>query len=189
MCGMTTALAVRTAVEAGVDAVGFVFAKSKRQVSAVQAVQLAADVPGHIARVAVMLHPTQSEVDEVLSVFQPDILQTDWQDLDELVLPQELTVLPVLRAGHAIPADLSKRFLFEGPTSGVGETADWLHAAKLAQQGELILAGGLTPLNVAAAIQAVRPFGVDVSSGVEAVPGLKSPDKMFEFVNAVRTIL
>lgn len=189
MCGMTTALAVRTAVAIGVDAIGFVFAESKRQVSAVQAVQLAADVPTHIARVAVMLHPTQSEVDEVLSVFRPDILQTDWQDLDELVLPQELLVLPVLRAGYSIPADLPQRFLFEGPTSGVGATADWLRAAQLARQGELILAGGLTPANVAAAIQTVQPFGVDVSSGVEAVPALKSPDKMVEFVKAARTML
>ncbi|MGC3982755.1 MAG: phosphoribosylanthranilate isomerase [Steroidobacteraceae bacterium] len=188
MCGMTTALAVRTAVATGVDAVGFVFAKSKRQVSANQAVQLAADVPGHVARVAVMLHPTQIEVDEVLSVFQPDILQTDWQDLEELVLPQSLMVLPVMRAGHAVPAGLAKRFLFEGPKSGTGETADWLQAAQLATQGELILAGGLSPENVAEAIAAVRPFGVDVSSGIEAVPGLKSPEKMQAFVKAVRAV-
>ncbi len=187
VCGMTTEVAVRTAVSAGVDAVGFVFAPSKRQVSALQAVQLAASVPTHIARIAVMQHPAQSLVDEVLSVFKPDVLQTDWEDLAGLQLPKELTVLPVLRAGRALPALLPRRFLFEGPVSGTGETADWTQAAAMAQQGELILAGGLNPANVAAAIRAVRPFGVDVSSGVEGSPGVKDPQKIIEFVNAARS--
>lgn len=178
---------MRTAVSAGVDAVGFVFAPSKRQVSALQAVQLAASVPTHIARIAVMQHPAQSLVDEVLSVFKPDVLQTDWEDLAGLQLPKELTVLPVLRAGRALPALLPRRFLFEGPVSGTGETADWTQAAAMAQQGELILAGGLNPANVAAAIRAVRPFGVDVSSGVEGSPGVKDPQKIIEFVNAARS--
>jgi phosphoribosylanthranilate isomerase len=134
------------------------------------------------ARIAVMLHPSQALVDEVLSVFKPDVLQTDWEDLAGLQLPAELTMLPVLRAGRALPALLPKRFLFEGPVSGTGETADWSHAASLVKHGELILAGGLNPANVAAAIRAVQPFGVDVSSGVEASPGVKDPQKIIEFV-------
>ncbi len=186
VCGMTAEVAVHTAVSAGVDAVGFVFAPSKRQVSAARAAQLAAAVPAHVARVAVMLHPSQALVDEVLSVFKPDVLQTDWEDLAGLQLPGELTLLPVLRAGCELPGVLPKRFLFEGPVSGTGETADWTHAAALAGRGELILAGGLNPANVAAAIKAVRPYGVDVSSGVEASPGVKDPQKIIEFVRAAR---
>jgi phosphoribosylanthranilate isomerase len=188
VCGLTTELAVHTAVAAGVDAVGFVFAPSKRQVTAAQALALAKDVPTQILRVAVMLHPAQSSVDEVLNVFKPDVLQTDWQDFATLQLPDELHLLPVLRAGAAWPDALPKRFLFEGPVSGVGETADWSRAAQLAQQGELILAGGLTPANVAVAIHAVQPFGVDVSSGVESAPGVKDPVKIIEFVGAARAI-
>ncbi len=187
VCGMTTDVAVRAAVAAGVDAVGFVFAPSTRQVSALQAAQLAASVPTHIRRVAVMLHPAQTLVDEVLRVFKPDVLQTDWEDVAGLQLPSELTVLPVLRAGRVLPATLPKRFLFEGPVSGTGATADWTQAASLAQRGELILAGGLNPANVADAIKAVRPFGVDVSSGVEASPGVKDLQKIIEFVSAARS--
>lgn len=186
VCGMTTELAVHTAVSAGVDAVGFVFAPSRRQVTAAQARQLSKAVPGHIARVAVLLHPSQALVDEVLQVFKPDVLQTDWQDFATLRLPDAVRRLPVLRAGSTLPADLPQRFLFEGPVSGTGATADWQRAAQVARQGELILAGGLMPGNVAAAIAAVRPFGVDVSSGVESTPGVKDPQKIIEFVQAAR---
>ena len=186
VCGMTSAPAVETAVQAGVDAVGFVFAPSKRQVTAQQALTLSELVPSHIARVAVMQHPTQAHVDEVLRVFKPDVLQTDWEDLENLNLPNELSVLPVLRTSNVLPNKLPTRFLFEGLVSGSGETADWLSAASLAKQGQLILAGGLNPGNVVAAIQLVHPFGVDVSSGVESTPGVKDLNKIIEFVNAAR---
>lgn len=187
ICGMNSAAAVNAAVSAGVDAVGFVFAPSKRQVTAQQAMELARGVPSHIVRVAVMLHPSQNAVDEVLRVFEPDALQTDWQDFATLQLPAQLTRLPVLRAGHAAPDAWPVRFLFEGPSSGTGEVTDWSRAAALARHGQLILAGGLNATNVAAAIRAVRPFGVDTSSGVESAPGVKDPHKIVEFVDAVRS--
>lgn len=185
VCGLTTEIAVHTAINAQVDAVGFVFATSPRQVSAAQASQLAKSAPPRIQRIAVMLHPTQALLDEVLKVFKPDVLQTDWQDFAKLQLPRELQVLPVLRMGAALPEVLPGRFLFEGARSGTGETTDWQQAAQLAQRGQLILAGGLNPANVAAAITAVQPFGVDVSSGVEATPGSKDPQKIIEFVSQV----
>jgi phosphoribosylanthranilate isomerase len=76
--------------------------------------------------------------------------------------------------------------LFEGARSGSGEAADWQAAARLALRCELILAGGLTAHNVGAALRAVRPYGVDVSSGVESSPGRKSAQKIAEFVAAAR---
>jgi phosphoribosylanthranilate isomerase len=186
ICGMTSAIAVNTAVDAGVNAVGFVFAPSKRQVSAEQAREYAASVPSHIVRVAVMLHPSQQLVDQVLTVFKPDVLQTDWEDFATLTLPSQLLVFPVLRASKKLPDALPQRFLFEGPVSGTGEIADWAQAAQLARKGELILAGGLNPLNVSDAINQVAPFGVDVSSGVESSPGVKDLNKIVEFVEAAR---
>jgi phosphoribosylanthranilate isomerase len=78
------------------------------------------------------------------------------------------------------------RFLFEGARSGAGEVVDWTVAERLARQGELVLGGGLDPGNVAAAIRAVRPWGVDVSSGVESAPGVKDPARIEAFVNAAR---
>jgi phosphoribosylanthranilate isomerase len=76
--------------------------------------------------------------------------------------------------------------LYEGARSGTGTAADWDQAARLARTTELILAGGLNARNVAIAIRAVRPFGVDVSSGVESAPGHKSPEKIADFVEAAR---
>jgi phosphoribosylanthranilate isomerase len=187
VCGMNSEVAVSSALIAGADAIGFVFASSKRRVMPQQALRLSSGVPTRIQRIAVMLHPTQQEVNEVLETFKPDVLQTDWEDLLELKLPTTLTVLPVLRAGRELPAELPKRFLFEGAVSGTGETADWQQAAELATHSELILAGGLNPSNVTEAIKAVHPFGVDVSSGVESMPGTKDPAKIFVFVSAART--
>ena len=174
------------AIAEGVNAIGFVFAPSKRQVTAAHAAQLTKGVPSNVLRIAVLQHPAQSLLDEVCSVFNPDVLQTDYEDLAGLQLPDGLKVLPVVRAGKALPSPLPVRLLFEGPVSGTGETADWTRAAELAKQTQLILAGGLNPSNVAAAIARVQPFGVDVSSGVESVSGVKDVRKIVEFVRAVR---
>src|SRR5690606_7717468 len=100
ICGLTTSEAVDAAVAAGADAIGFVFAPSKRQVSAEQAAALARGVPERIARVAVMRHPSQQLVDEVCSALRPDIVQTDLSDLAALRIPKELTVLAVVRDGE-----------------------------------------------------------------------------------------
>jgi phosphoribosylanthranilate isomerase len=187
VCGLTTSEGVAAAVEASVDAIGFVFAESKRRVTPHRAAELARGVPQHIARVAVMLHPSQQELDAVWSGFRPDVLQTDIEDLASLRIPNGLTVVPVVRAGRELPRDLPGRMLFEGPVSGTGTTTDWSAAAQLATRTQLILAGGLKPTNVAAAIAAARPFGVDVSSGVEAEPGSKDPAKIHEFVRNARS--
>jgi phosphoribosylanthranilate isomerase len=186
ICGLTTSEAVTAAVRAQVDAIGFVFAPSKRQVTAKGAAELSRDVPRSIARVAVMQHPTQQQLDEVLQVFQPDILQVDSEDLAVLQLPQTLRIHPVIRAGRELPDRLPARLLFEGPVSGTGKTADWTAASKLARHSELILAGGLNPENVSDAVRVVNPFGVDVSSGVESAPGIKDPALVMRFVSAAR---
>ena len=189
ICGLTTGEAVEAAVAAGADAVGFVFAPSKRQVTATRAVELSQSVPRTIPRVAVMLHPTQSQLDEVWSVFRPDVLQTDVEDLETLRVPVGLAVMPVIRNGVRLKPDPQRsypRVLFEGPVSGIGSTSDWKSAAQLARTTQLVLAGGLNATNVADAIAAVRPFGVDVSSGVEAAPGIKDPAKIHEFVRRAR---
>lgn len=186
VCGMTTPDAVHAALDAHVDAIGFVFAESKRRVTPQRAAELAQPARGRVRCIAVTKHPAQSEVDEILSVFRPDVFQTDWQDLQTLRLPSDVSVLPVVRAGGGEPAQLPARVLFEGPVSGTGMPTDWPAARAMARRAELILAGGLSPANVAAAIAEVRPFGVDVSSGVESAPGVKSPQKIASFVSAAR---
>jgi phosphoribosylanthranilate isomerase len=186
ICGMTTPDAIAAAQEAGVDALGFVFAQSVRQLTPEAAARLARAVRGRVRCVAVTCHPAQLAVDEILRVFRPDVLQTDESDFAALRLPGSLERLPVIRAGEAAPAPLPARLLFEGPASGSGIASDWRAAGALAPCTQLVLAGGLDAGNVAAAIGAVRPFGVDVSSGVEERPGVKSPMRIMEFVTAVR---
>lgn len=188
ICGLTDADAVDAAVAAGVDAIGFVFAPSVREVTPAQAAQLAMPARGRVDCVAVTLHPSQALVDEIVRVFQPDVLQADLDDFESLRLPATLARLPVLRssAAPAACATLPRRLLFEGPRSGSGQTGDWAQAAQLAVATRLVLAGGLDADNVAAAIQRVRPFGVDVSSGVESLPGRKSAHQIHQFVEAAR---
>ncbi len=185
ICGMTTPDAIATALEAGADAIGFVFAPSPRQLTPEAAAQLARPARGRARCVAVTRHPAQPALDEMLRVFRPDVLQTDEDDLAALKLPGSLERLPVVRSGERTTA-LPPRILFEGPSSGSGTASDWSAARRLARRTQLVLAGGLDSGNVAGALAAVHPFGVDVSSGVEARPGVKSPLKILQFIAAAR---
>ena len=187
ICGMNSPEAVEAAVAAGVDALGFVFAESPRQVTPEQAKALCAGVPAHVIRIAVMRHPHKDQWERALEVFEPQWLQTDAEDFRWIKLPSSCVGLPVYRDSNA-PADtdLPDRLLFEGTHSGSGRVADWDEAAGLARVAEVILAGGLTAQNVADAVNFVRPWGVDVSSGVERARGEKDPNKIREFVARVR---
>ena len=198
ICGLTDEVAVSTAVAAGADAIGFVFAQSPRQVSPLRAAQLCTGLPDRVTRIAVMQHPSADELAAVLDQFAPDWLQTDASDFAEISLPDTCAPLPVYRNG-ALPRalleaetagddDATPRLLFEGTASGSGATADWDEARKLAQRSRLILAGGLRADNVADAIRAVRPWGVDVSSGVESQRGVKDPTKINDFIAHVRAL-
>jgi len=189
ICGLTSAEGVAAALAAGADAIGCVFSESVRRVQPEQAARLSGAARGRAALVAVTRQPTQALIDAILREFRPDALQTDLADFDRLELPQSLARLPVLRAPLPAGMPTPRRLLFEGADSGRGATADWGAAARLARAGELILAGGLTAANVADAIQAVRPYGVDVSSGVESAPGRKSAALIEAFVHAARAAL
>jgi phosphoribosylanthranilate isomerase len=161
-------------------------AASPRHLEPAAAAAFAVQVPGNIARVAVFLHPSQGEVDAALAAVEPDYVQTDTADFDYLRLPPGVRALPVLRSGAAVPATVPTRFVYEAARSGAGHRADWNSARVLAGHGELVLGGGLDAGNVAEAIRAVAPFGVDVSSGVERERGRKDPRLVMAFVAAAR---
>src|SRR5487761_611351 len=186
ICGITTPEAVAAALAARVDAIGFVFADSPRQLTLADAVALAAPVRGRLRCVAVTRQPSQWHLDDILAVSRPDVLQTDTEDLRVLRVPKQLELLPVFRGldpspgtPRVQPGQLPARLLFEGSASGSGTPCDWTTA-------QLVLAGGLDADNVATAINAARPFGVDVSSGVEERPGVKSPAEVVRFAAAAR---
>ena len=190
ICGMTGPEAVEAAVQEGADAVGFVFhPPSPRCLSPRRAVELAGPVPRQVQRVAVMLRPQQTDWEEVFDSFKPDCLQADADCLAELRLPEGIAKLPVYRDHEHIDAEKFSPdipCLFEGAASGMGRRANWERAALLARRARVLLAGGLDPGNVADAVRRVRPWGVDVSSGVESSAGVKDPQRIRAFIRAAR---
>jgi phosphoribosylanthranilate isomerase len=196
ICGITDRAAVDAAVAAGANALGFVFAESVREIAPERARELCQDLPAGTIRVAVMRHPDRERFRRVVEIFAPDWIQTDAADFAGIELPPGAVALPVVREAGAAAVDsgllagdsLPPRLLFEGRVSGSGTRADWNEARRLAERTELILAGGLDADNVGAAIKYVRPFGVDVSSGVESARGRKDPQKIREFVARVRAM-
>lgn len=185
ICGLRNSEHVQAAIDAGADAVGFVFAESVRRVTAAEAATISVKVPSRIKRVAVMLHPTNDEWQEVLKGFTPDVLQTDAGDFASLDVPDSIERWPVFREGKGQP-EACNTYVYEGKVSGQGASVDWSRAATFARDGNMILAGGLAAGNVAAAIETVRPYGVDVSSAVEIALGQKDVRMINEFVSAAK---
>ena len=189
ICGIRDLRSAQVAVDAGADAVGFVFADSVRKVTPEEAEEIAMELPGRIQRVAVFLRPDHGEVRRVLARFPADLVQADYGTVSN---PDGPRMLPVFREGddgfleEYLSGTVGRRFHYEGRASGVGESVDWQHAARFARLGRMTLAGGLTPANVATALAVVGPVGVDVSSGVESEPGIKDHGRIREFVAAVR---
>lgn len=186
ICGLRSAADVATAVAAGADAVGFVFAESVRRIEPAEAAAAASRLPAGVRRVAVMRHPGNDDWQRVLAHFRPDVLQTDAADFAGLDVPAGVARWPVYREGGTATPREGDTFLYEGESSGSGRTVNWSRAEATAQSGNMILAGGLDPDNVGTAIRAVRPWGVDVSSGVESAPGEKSAALIHAFLRAAR---
>ncbi len=195
ICGVTDIAGARVAVAAGADAVGFVFAPSPRQVDLERALMIAATVPPFVARVAVFRHPDPAEVLEVAAALLPDLVQTEVDAALLEALAGRIRLLPVVHDGPDLERDVAyvlgalgdqTPVLIEaaGP-GGRGVSPDFERAAVLARRLPLVLAGGLRPDNVAAAIVLVGPYAVDVSSGVESAPGVKDPARVARFVEAV----
>ena len=186
ICGMTDDVAVKAAVAAGADAVGFVFhERSPRNLPVDLALNLASLIPDGVLTVAVTMNPDPALWGLIQDMLQPDVLQTDADDFRYLQVGADIQKWPVIREGK-MPQTVPELFVYEGIKSGQGQTVDWSIAAGYSQHGRMILAGGLSAANVAEAIKLVRPYGVDVSSAVESSPGNKDPDKIKAFVEAAK---
>ncbi len=194
ICGVTDAAGAALAVDAGADWLGFVFARSERQVDLEAALAAAAGLPSGVGRVAVFRHPSPIEVERVMQAFAPSLVQSE-PDPGVLEVVPSGSFLPVFhdsedlveRVRHFREAFGDGLILLEGAgRGGRGTRADWDRAERAARLGPLALAGGLTPDTVGEAIGRVRPRAVDVSSGVERAPGVKAPDKVRGFLDAVR---
>jgi phosphoribosylanthranilate isomerase len=203
ICGITSADDARLAVEAGADALGFVFwPMSPRKVDPARAAAIARELPPFVLRVGVFVDMKRDEMARIADTVGLDMLQLHGDEPPEALAGLPRRVVKAVRVGKGFAVEEAVRYAGQaagllvdtrlpGETQlpgGTGVPFDWsLVKGVAARVPFLMLAGGLSPSNVAEAVRAVRPHAVDVSSGVETLPGRKDPARMRAFVEAARS--
>lgn len=208
VCGITREKDLKSAVSAGVDAIGFIVGvpSSPRNLSVEEAQRLMHKIPIFIDRVAVLVLDDINQSIEICETLHPSMIQVHGgsPSLAER-FHGEMRGVPMIRAVDAKSGDATNDAreaarlfdavlldsLNEKKWGGTGTVHDWNMSRDIAEMirpKPLILAGGLTPENVKEAIHSVKPYAVDVSSGVETSPGVKDPSKIIEFVERVKEI-
>ena len=187
ICGLSTVEAVETAVLAGADYIGFVFAESKRQVSLEQAQELAKRVTGKTKIVGVFVSPSLEDLEQAISRVPLDMVQIHGA-FDEALMP--LISVPVIRAiqlsdQEAQVSSQADYLLFDAPVAGSGQTFDWDLLKDQKIQQDFFIAGGLTVDNVHQARETFQPYALDVSSGVET-DGRKDIEKIKAFIEGAK---
>ena len=195
-CGMTRLDDVALAADLGVDAVGLIFVpRSPRSLDLAQARRLREAVPAFVSSVALVMDAEPAMVGEIAQRLRPSLLQfhgaEEPADCARHGLPF-LKAIPMAEPSHAVAYAAryaaAAGFVLDshaaGGAGGSGRSFDWSAIPELARP--ILLAGGLTPENVFDAVRLVRPWAVDVSSGIESAPGIKDAAKMRRFVDAVR---
>ena len=204
ICGMRSLEDARFAVESGADALGFVFwYMSPRKLDPEQAAAIAAELPESVLRVGVFVDAPRDEIERVSQRVGLDLLQLHGEEAPEALAGLSRPALKAIRVGPRFTAEEALRYTktaqgivvdtrLPGETlmpGGTGVPFDWSLVANLVEQVPfLMLAGGLSPTNVAQAVRAVRPDAVDVSSGVERMPGRKDPERVKAFIEASRAV-
>lgn len=195
ICGITRLSDAKHAIDEGATAVGFVlWPRSPRFVSDRQVAEIVAALPASITTVGVFVNES---LDGIFLTMARTGLNTVQLHGDEPGMYARLLAWPVVKSITLdTPSDViddwpaETTFLVDAADrerrGGTGEIVDWTRAAALAKRRRLVLAGGLTPANVGDAIAAVRPYGVDVSSGVEDAPGVKNAKKVALFLSRAR---
>ena len=199
ICGITRSEDIDIAVAAGVDALGFVFyPPSPRAVSIEQAAKLCAKIPAFVIRVGLFVDAAPDEVNAVLASVPLSLLQFHGSESASYCESFARPYLKAVKIAAHTEADWvaeqiqlhpnAAGILLDTDVSGVaggsGQSFDW-SVIPASSAGKIVLAGGLSEANVAAAIETVRPYAVDVSSGVEQAPGIKSQSSIDEFMRAV----
>ena len=193
ICGITSEEDALLAVAMGADAVGFVFAPSSRQIAPQKAADIVKRLPAEIVTVGVFRDETRQRVVDTAHRTRLRAVQLHGRETsaDSHWIRQRVPlVIMAFPAGDPRLDDAddyaADAFLVDSATPGSGEVFDWSLAEGAPQNRRIVLAGGLTPENVADAVRVVRPWGVDVSTGVEAAPGRKDARKMRAFIEAAR---
>ncbi len=198
ICGITNWEDAHLAVELGADAVGFIFAESPRQVIPQKVREITSRLPPFVSRVGVFLNHKENEVEEIVERCGLDVLQFHGQETAAYCRKFKCKVIKAFQIESI--SDLEALSLYKVDAflldtyhellpGGTGITFDWDIAVEAKKYGPIILSGGLNPENVAEAIEKVGPYAVDVSSGVEASPGKKDPEKMRAFFREVNRVI
>ncbi len=195
ICGITNEDDALLAVALGADAVGFVFAPSSRQMAATKVFDITRRLPPEILTVGVFRDEHPSRVVEIVQRSGVKAAQLHGHETPDDVATVAKNVHRVIKAVTAGSVDARRADLFaadmimiDAVAPGAGQVFDWNLLSEVPPVNRLILAGGLTADNVAAGIRAAQPWGVDVSSGVEAIAGRKDPVQMKRFIDAVRAV-
>jgi len=199
ICGITNTADANAAIDAGADQLGFNFyPKSPRQISAAEAAKIRPQLPGKVKAVGIFVNATAAEVTATQKLLKLDAAQLHGDETPEQAaeIARSLPVIKAFRIDSDFPLDTLDEYpgafayLLDaadtGQYGGTGRTTDWDVARRAALEHRIILAGGLKVENVAAAIRIVRPYGVDVASGVESKPGKKDHGRLREFIQEVR---
>jgi phosphoribosylanthranilate isomerase len=197
ICGLTRDEDVKSAIAAGVDAVGFVFTESPRRISVNTAIRLLSYVPKGVLRVGLFLDQDRSEISQVVNSVPLDVLQFHGSETETECSTYDLPWLKAVAMENTESVEQAERdypgamgLLLDshatGKQGGSGKVFDWSLSRSLAKP--VWLAGGLNAENVGEAINVVRPYAVDVSSGVEVAPGIKDASRIFAFVKAVKDV-
>lgn len=206
ICGLTREADIAAAVEAGADAIGFVFHPgSKRCLTIERAAQLRREVPAFVSTVALFVNAAPQAIRAVADAVQPDVLQFHGDEVPQACRLSGRRYMRAFRVGapgldtaeslaaYCKTYDDAAGWLFDSYSAGYGGSGlAFDHHLLEAVQADsasrpLVLSGGLKPGTVAQAVRTVRPWAVDISSGVEIEPGIKSADLIRAFVDAVRT--
>lgn len=200
ICGITRVEDALAAADAGADAIGLVFyAKSPRNITLEQARRIVATLPPFVVSVGLFVNPVAAEVDAAIRLVGLDMLQFHGDESPEFCEGFSRPYIKALRmkadadpAAFASCHPVARGLLLDAweqeRFGGTGHTFDWQRIKPFAGASRIILAGGLTPANVAEAITTVRPWAVDVSSGVEQAPGIKSAERIHSFISEVRRV-
>lgn len=193
ICGITNEADALLAVGLGATALGFNFAVSKRHVDVAEAASIISRLPDGVQTIGVFRDQPILEVIETAAELRLDGVQlhgAESRDDASFIASQVGYVIKVFVAGDREVVDFAaygaRHFMVDGPDPGSGELFDWSVVEGVVDPAKMIVAGGLNPDNVAEAIRRLRPYGVDVASGVEAAPGIKDPLKLRSFISAAR---
>ena len=196
ICGITCREDALMAVDAGADALGFVFyEKSTRVVTPQKAAAIIRDLPPFIQTVGLFVNEEADQVNWSADFCGLDMVQLHGEEEPEYCVEVNRRIIKAFRIKDSNGLAGIKRYQVAGylldawsplAHGGTGQTFDWDLARSVASTGKLVLAGGLTPENVAEAVRTVAPYAVDVSSGVESLPGRKDPDKVREFIRQAK---